>query len=38
MREPMKTNLKTAIRLFQVLSEIFEGRFYLFKAQPSFDR
>ena len=27
MREPIKTNLKTAIRLFQVLSKIFEGRF-----------
>ena len=25
MREPMKTDLKTSTRLFQVLSEILEG-------------
>ena len=29
MREPMKTNLKKTTRLFQVLSEILEGCFYL---------
>ena len=37
MREPMKTNLKKSARLFQVLSEILEGCFYLSKSQPSFD-
>ena len=37
MREPMKTNLKKLARLFQVLSEILEGCFYLPKSQPSFD-
>ena len=37
MREPMKTNLKKLARLFQVLSEILEGWFYLSKSQPSFD-
>ena len=37
MREPMKTNLKKLARLFQVLSEILEGCFYLSKSQPSFD-
>ena len=36
-REPMKTNLKKSARLFQVLSEILEGCFYLYKSQPSFD-
>ena len=34
MRKPMKTNLG---RLFQVMSEILEGCFYLSKSQPSFD-
>ena len=29
MREPMKTNLKKSARLFQVVSEILEGCFYL---------
>ena len=29
MREPMKTKLKKSVRLFQVLSEILEGCFYL---------
>ena len=29
MRKPMKTNLKKSARLFQVLSEILEGCFYL---------
>ena len=37
MREPMKTNLKKLACLFQVLSEILEGCFYLSKSQPSFD-
>ena len=37
MREPMKTNLKKSARLFQVLSEILAGCFYLSKSQPSFD-
>ena len=37
MREQMKTNLKKLARLFQVLSEILEGCFYLSKSQPSFD-
>ena len=37
MREPMKTNLKKSARLFQVVSEILEGCFYLSKSQPSFD-
>ena len=37
MREPMKTNLKKLARLFQVLSEILEGCFYLSKSQPLFD-
>ena len=37
MREPMKTNLKKSARLFQVLSEILEGCFYLSKSQSSFD-
>ena len=32
-----KTNLKKLARLFQVLSEILEGCFYLSKSQPSFD-
>ena len=32
MREPMKTNLKKSARLFQVLSEILEGCFYLSKV------
>ena len=31
MRKPMKTNLG---RLFQVMSEILEGCFYLSKSQP----
>ena len=29
MHKPMKTNLKKSTRLFQVLSEILEGCFYL---------
>ena len=29
MREPMKTKFKKSTRLFQVLSEILEGCFYL---------
>ena len=37
MREPMKTNLKKTAQLFQVVSEILEGCFYLSKSQPSFD-
>ena len=37
MREPMKTNLKKLACLFQVLSEILQGCFYLSKSQPSFD-
>ena len=37
MREPMRTNLKKLACLFQVLSEILEGCFYLSKSQPSFD-
>ena len=37
MREPMKTNLKKTAQLFQVVSEIVEGCFYLSKSQPSFD-
>ena len=37
MREPMKTNLKKTARLFQVLSEILDGCFYLSKSQPSLD-
>ena len=37
MREPMKPNVKTSARLFQVLSEILEGSLYLFKSRPSFD-
>ena len=37
MREPMKTNLKKSAQLFQVVSEILEGCFYLSKSQPSFD-
>lgn len=32
-----KTDFKTSARLFQVLSDILEGRFYLFKSQSSFD-
>ena len=37
MRETMTTNLKKSARLFQVVSEILEGVFYLSKSQPSFD-
>ena len=37
MREPMKTNLKKMAQLFQVVSEILEGCFYLSKSQPLFD-
>ena len=37
MRELMKTNLKKTAQLFQVVSEILEGCFYLSKSQPSFD-
>ena len=37
MREPMKTNLKKTAQLFQVVSEILEGCFYLSKSQPSLD-
>lgn len=32
-----KTGFKTSARLFQVLSDILDGRFYLFKSQSSFD-
>ena len=37
MRELMKTNLKKTAQLFQVVSEILEGCFYLSKSQPSLD-
>ena len=37
MREPMTTKLRKVAQSFQVLSEILEGCFYLFKSQPSFD-
>ena len=37
MREPMKRNLKKTAQLFQVVSEILEGCFYLSKSQSSFD-
>ena len=37
MREQMKTNLKKTAQLFQVVSEILEGCFYLSKSQPSLD-
>ena len=37
MRELMKTNLKKTAQLFQVVSEILEGCFYLSKSQPSFN-
>ena len=33
-----KTNLKKSTGRFQLLSEILEGCFYLFKSPPSFDR
>ena len=36
-REPVKTKLRKVAQRFQVLSEIFDGCFYLFKSKPSFD-
>lgn len=32
-----ETDFKTSARIFQVLSDILDGRFYLFKSQSSFD-
>ena len=37
MREPVQKKLRKVAQLFQVLSEIMKGCFYLFKSQPSFD-